>query len=77
MILFIFTDVTLNSQITKSQEEICFNIGESITLGIQISNNLERPLRQLTLDIQFYQDHQNGINNYRLDTRLATIGATK
>ncbi|XP_044738688.1 protein brunelleschi [Chrysoperla carnea] len=70
-------NVTLNSQITKSQEEICFNIGESITLGIQISNNLERPLRQLTLDIQFYQDHQNGINNYRLDTRLATIGATK
>lgn len=67
----------MNSQVTKLQEEINFKIGEAIALGISISNNLERPLRQLILDIQFYQDHQNGINNYRLDTRLATVGATK
>lgn len=29
------------------------------------------------MTIQFYQDYQNGVCNYRLDTRLATAGATK
>lgn len=46
-------------------------------LNVSISNCLEKPIRQLNLAIQFYQDYQNGVCNYKLDSRLATAGATK
>lgn len=48
-----------------------------MSVGIGVCNALERPLRDLILSINFYQDHHNGVNNYRLDTRLSTAGANK
>ncbi|KAG8230131.1 hypothetical protein J437_LFUL010623 [Ladona fulva] len=32
-------------------------------------------LPRLALSLRFFQDHRNGVSNYRLDTRLATAGA--
>ncbi|XP_066993209.1 protein brunelleschi [Anabrus simplex] len=70
-------EVTLNSQPIKTQEDLSCKTGQCLQLGITVFNFLERPLWQVALSIQFYQDHQNGVNNYRLDTRLATAGAPK
>lgn len=61
----------------KPQNEVGCEAGKCLSIGITVTNILECPLRQLTMTIQFYQDHQNGVNNYRLETRLAVAGATK
>lgn len=73
----LLTEVTLNSQPVKPQEELSCCAGQCLQLGISVHNFLERSLRQVCLAVQFYQDHQNGVNNYRLETRLASAGATK
>lgn len=70
-------EVTLNSQPVKPQEELRCRAGQCLQLGISVCNFLERSLRQVCLAVQFYQDHQNGVNNYRLETRLASAGASK
>lgn len=73
----LFAEVTLNSQPVKPQEELRCRAGQCLQLGISVCNFLERSLRQVCLAVQFYQDHQNGVNNYRLETRLASAGASK
>ncbi|KDR24045.1 NIK- and IKBKB-binding protein-like protein [Zootermopsis nevadensis] len=70
-------EVTLNSQPVKPQEELSCRAGQCLQLGISVHNFLERSLWQVCLAVQFYQDHQNGVNNYRLETRLANAGASK
>lgn len=35
------------------------------------------PLDEVTLELNFYQDYQNGTINNQLGTRLATMGSTK
>ncbi|XP_046397297.1 protein brunelleschi isoform X2 [Ischnura elegans] len=37
--------------------------------------NYRFTLPKLALSLRFFQDHRNGVNNYLLDTRLATAGA--
>jgi hypothetical protein len=70
-------EVTLNSQPVKPQEELSCRAGQCLQLGISVHNFLERSLWQVCLAVQFYQDHQNGVNNYRLETRLASAGVSK
>ncbi|XP_069696670.1 protein brunelleschi isoform X2 [Periplaneta americana] len=70
-------EVTLNSLPVKPQEELSCRAGQCLQLGISVHNFLERSLWQVCLAVQFYQDHQNGVNNYRLETRLASAGASK
>ncbi|KAJ9597832.1 hypothetical protein L9F63_011327, partial [Diploptera punctata] len=70
-------EVTLNDQQVKPQEELSCHAGQCLQLGISVHNFLERSLQQVCLAVQFYQDHQNGVNNYRLETRLASAGASK
>ncbi|KAK9709008.1 Transport protein Trs120 or TRAPPC9, TRAPP II complex subunit [Popillia japonica] len=70
-------DVTVNGDLVKPQEPINCDAGDCLQTHIKVSNCLERPLRQLTMTIQFYQDYQNGVCSYKLETRLATAGATK
>lgn len=67
----------MNSQMVKPQEEVSCHLGELLQLGITVQNFLDRPLRNMILKIQYYQDHQNGVNNYRLETRLASTGADR
>lgn len=42
-----------------------------------VCNALKHPLNDLTVSINFYQDHHNGVNNYQLETRLSIAGANK
>lgn len=74
---YLFIDVSINSELVKPQTEVNCDSGECIAIAVSVINILECPLRELTMTIQFYQDHQNGVNNYRLETRLAVAGATK
>lgn len=61
----------------KPQDEITCGLGECVSIGVGVCNALEHPLSDLSLSIDFYQDHHNGVNNYRLDTRLSIAGANK
>ncbi|XP_022916295.2 protein brunelleschi [Onthophagus taurus] len=70
-------DITINGDLMKPQETINCEIGDCLETCIKITNCLEKTLQQLTLSIQFYQDYQNGVCNYKLDTRVATAGSTK
>lgn len=69
--------MTLNSQQIKPQEELSYQAGECLQLGVTIHNYLERPLKRVALILQCYQDFKNGSNNYRVETRLAYSGADK
>ncbi|XP_075217129.1 trafficking protein particle complex subunit brun isoform X2 [Lycorma delicatula] len=72
-------EVLLNSKLVRPevQTDLTSKIGQCLQLGIHVYNSLSWPLLNLELSVQFFQDHQNGISNYNLDTRLATAGATQ
>ncbi|KAF2898541.1 hypothetical protein ILUMI_07633 [Ignelater luminosus] len=70
-------EVNINGDYLKPQEEINCDAGDCLNVCVNISNSLEKPLRQLMLTIQFYQDHQNGTHNYRLETRVVIVGGAK
>jgi len=72
-----FPEITINDIIVKAQEELSCALGECINVGVGVCNALEHPLSDLTLSINFYQDHHNGVNNYQLETRLSIAGANK
>lgn len=67
-------DVTINEKSIAPQSEITVPCGSRITIDINISNNQATPLQNLILSVQFYQDYQNGMQNYRLETRTCTSG---
>ncbi|VEN36763.1 unnamed protein product, partial [Callosobruchus maculatus] len=70
-------EVVINGGVIRTQEEVTWEAGNPLPLKMSIANGLEKALCHLTLSIQFYQDYDNGILNYRMDTRLAVAGATK
>ncbi|XP_032518719.2 protein brunelleschi isoform X1 [Danaus plexippus] len=70
-------EVSLNKQYIKPQEEYNCTAGECLFLGVAVSNHLKRPLHKLCLSVQFYQDYNNGVRNYKLDNRVATAGNNK
>ncbi|XP_012285614.1 protein brunelleschi [Orussus abietinus] len=70
-------EITINDSAVKAQDELSCTLGECVSIGVGVCNALEHPLGDLTLSINFYQDHHNGVNNYRLDTRLSIAGANK
>jgi trafficking protein particle complex subunit 9 len=67
-------DVKINETEIAPQSEITVACGSTITIDITISNNQATPLHNLILSVQFYQDYQNGMQNYRLETRTCTSG---
>ncbi|XP_045451417.1 protein brunelleschi [Melitaea cinxia] len=70
-------EVSLNNQCIKPQEEYNCMAGECLSLGVAVWNHLSRPLHKLCLSVQFYQDYNNGVLNYKLDNRVATAGNNK
>ncbi|KAF5285809.1 hypothetical protein FQA39_LY04270 [Lamprigera yunnana] len=70
-------EVSINGDFLKPQEEINCEVGDCLNVEIGICNSLEKPLQQLVLSVQFYQDHRNGTHNYRLETRVAIVGCAK
>lgn len=69
-VLEIFIDNTLVAQ----QAEIICSAGQSVQFGVRISNLSPVALHQLTVTIAFYQDYQNGIHNFKLETRVIMSG---
>ncbi|XP_045500441.1 protein brunelleschi [Colias croceus] len=70
-------EVSINDQFIKPQEEFSCNAGECLSLGVAICNNLTRPLHKLCLSVQFFQDYNNGVHNYKLDNSVAMAGNNK
>ncbi|CAH2234031.1 jg27470, partial [Pararge aegeria aegeria] len=70
-------EVSVNKQCIKPQEEYNCIAGECLSLGVAVRNHLDRPLHKLCLSVQFYQDYNNGVLNYKLDNRVATAGNNK
>ncbi|XP_034950391.1 protein brunelleschi [Chelonus insularis] len=70
-------EILINEHPVKPQDEITCKIGQCVNIGVGLSNALKNPLSDLSLSINFYQDYQNGTVNYRLDSRLCIIGASK
>ncbi|CAK1555670.1 unnamed protein product [Leptosia nina] len=70
-------EVSINKQCMKPQEEYSCNAGECLSLGVSIGNHLARPLHKLCLSVQFYQDYNNGVLNYKLENSVATAGNNK
>lgn len=73
----VFLEVYINGERVESQSELTCVVGKSLLLGMRVHNSLSWSLIDLELSTQFFQDHQNGIINYQLDTRIATAGATQ
>jgi hypothetical protein len=77
LILLHFAEVIINDGPVRPQEEVTCEAGDCLELKMLVTNSLEKVLGRLTLSVQFYQDYENGTVNYRMETRLATAGATK
>ena len=73
----VFVEVYVNGALVEPQTELSCAVGKSLLLGMRVHNSLSWSLVDLELSTQFFQDHQNGIINYQLDTRIATAGATQ
>lgn len=56
------------------QSEVSVTIGTQIMIEIKVTNNQASALNNLMLSVQFYQDFQNGVHNYRLETRVTMSG---
>lgn len=68
-------DVKINDKIVSPQSEVSVSIGTQVMIEIDISNNQAAALHNLMLTVQFYQDFQNGVHNYRLETRVTMSGS--
>ncbi|XP_070492587.1 protein brunelleschi isoform X2 [Chironomus tepperi] len=67
-------DVRINDKVVSPSDEFSVSIGTKIMMEINVSNNQVAPLQNLILTAQFYQDFQNGVTNYRLETRVTMSG---
>ncbi|CAH0563486.1 unnamed protein product [Brassicogethes aeneus] len=70
-------EVQVNGSAIRPQEDINCDAGDCLELKMNLTNSLDKALKQLNVSVQFYQDYENGNLNYRLDTRLATTGSVK
>ncbi|CAD7080031.1 unnamed protein product [Hermetia illucens] len=66
--------VTFDNKLVQPQSEIVYTSGQCVALNVTVCNLSQAPLRQLALTVQFYQDYQNSVHNYHLDTRVAMSG---
>uniref|UniRef100_A0A182SBF3 Trs120/TRAPPC9 fourth Ig-like domain-containing protein n=1 Tax=Anopheles maculatus TaxID=74869 RepID=A0A182SBF3_9DIPT len=56
------------------QSEVTCVTGQFLSFSISICNLSASVLHQVQLSVQFYQDYQNGAQNYRLETRVTMSG---
>lgn len=70
----IFPDIFVDDNPIPPQSEVKCSAGTSVKFGIKICNLSPSSLENLTLTMQFYQDYQNGVLNYKLETRVILSG---
>ncbi|XP_058124647.1 protein brunelleschi [Anopheles ziemanni] len=67
-------EVKVDEQVVAPQSEVTCVTGQFLSFSISICNLSASVLHQVQLSVQFYQDYQNGVQNYRLETRLTMSG---
>lgn len=67
-------EVKINEKTVLPSDEVSVSTGTQIMIEINVSNNQANTLNNLLLTMQFYQDFQNGVHNYRLETRVTQSG---
>ncbi|CAL1295465.1 unnamed protein product [Larinioides sclopetarius] len=67
-------EVLVNGKECKPESESCFPVGDLITFSIKLLNVSDVSLLSLNLFIRGYQDHQNGNQSYRIETKRAVSG---
>ncbi|XP_055386029.1 protein brunelleschi [Condylostylus longicornis] len=70
-------NVMFNNTVIQPQSEFVCSAGECVSLHIEVGNQSQSPLHHLALTIQFYQDYQNGVHSYHLETRVMMTGANQ
>lgn len=71
-------EVSLNSTMMKADSESkTQTVGEILQIGIWVHNTLAWPLANITLQLYFFQDYQNGVTNNHLESCLSIIGSTE
>ena len=73
-VCYLSLDVLIEDKSIAPQSEVTCTVGTQMTMNIQICNNQATTLHNLLLSCSFYQDYQNGIHNYRLETRVTMSG---
>lgn len=67
-------ELFVNEAPVPPQAEVTCAAGQQVLVGVRISNLSPTVLADLQLTIQFYQDYQNGLQNYKLETRVVLSG---
>lgn len=67
-------DLLVDGAQVQPQAEVQCVAGQRVVFGIRLSNLSPHALQQLELTVQFYQDYQNGVHNYKLETRVILSG---
>ncbi|XP_050076583.1 protein brunelleschi [Anopheles maculipalpis] len=67
-------EVKVDDQVVAPQSEVTCVTGQFLSFSISICNLSASVLHQVQLSVQFYQDYQNGVQNYRLETRVTMSG---
>lgn len=67
-------ELFVNEAPVPPQAEVTCAAGQQVLVGVRIRNLSPTILQQLHLTIQFYQDYQNGLQNYKLETRVVLSG---
>ncbi|KAG5674986.1 hypothetical protein PVAND_004928 [Polypedilum vanderplanki] len=66
--------VKINDKEVSPSDEVSVSTGTQIMIELSVRNNQANALSNLMLTLQFYQDFQNGVHNYRLETRVTMSG---
>lgn len=64
----------VDEHLVAPQSEVTCVTGQFLSFSISICNLSASVLQQVQLSVQFYQDYQNGVQNYRLETRVTMSG---
>ncbi|ETN60672.1 NIK and IKK{beta} binding protein [Anopheles darlingi] len=67
-------EVKVDEHLVAPQSEVTCVTGQFLSFSISICNLSASVLQQVQLSVQFYQDYQNGVQNYRLETRVTMSG---
>lgn len=75
--MFDFSDVEINKKVLPALSELSCSTGQSIPLRVDITNQSPIVLSDLVLSIEFFQDYQNGVTKFQLETRVAISGPNR
>ena len=73
----VFSEVSFADTPVQPQSEVVCKVGQQVNLSISVTNQSLTTLKQLSLNVQFYQDYLNGMQSYNLETRVIMSGSNQ